>query len=370
MSSEKINQPVNESEKVSLKELIIKISEISRYLVSKWVIILTFCVIGAVCGFLYAKFKKPLYTSTTTFVLEEEKSGGVGLGSLTGLASMAGVDLGGGGGGIFQGDNILELYKSRNMIQKALLSSMLINGKKELLVDYYIDFNDLRTKWKDKPELLNLRFSLIYDSAKKEGFTRLQDSVLGDITNEINRNNLIVSKLDKKLSIIRADVVSSDELFAKVFNEEIVNNVNEFYIQTKTKKSTFNVSILQQKVDSVRGVMNGAIYSAATIADATPNLNVTRQVQRTAPMQKSQFSAETNKAILGELVKNLELSKITLRKETPLIQVIDEPIFPLQKTKITSFKGITLGALLFCFFSVIILTTKYIVCSVIKDDLK
>ena len=32
-----------------------------------------------------------------------------------------------------------------------------------------------------------------------------------------------------------------------------------------------------------------------------------------------------------EIVKNLEMAKITLRKEKPLIQAIDEPIYPLEK---------------------------------------
>ncbi|PTS96251.1 lipopolysaccharide biosynthesis protein, partial [Pedobacter sp. HMWF019] len=100
--------------------------------------------------------------------------------------------------------------------------------------------------------------------------------------------------------------------------------------------------------------------------DATPNLNPTRQTQRTAPVQRSQFSAETNKAILSELVKNLEMSKISLRKETPLIQVIDVPIFPLQKEKFSKLKGIVLGGALAGFLTLFILLFKKILNSVMS----
>ncbi|PTT04185.1 lipopolysaccharide biosynthesis protein, partial [Pedobacter sp. HMWF019] len=269
----------NRNKEISLKELILKLREGFRYLLSKWLIILICGIGGGILGLVYSYYKKPIYCATTTFVLEDEKVGGMG--SLAGLASMAGVDLGSGGGGIFQGDNIFELYKSRIMIEKTLLTPVDYNGKKQLLIERYIDFNNLKKSWNNKPELSNIEFSLKIG----EKFSRLQDSILRDIVLDINKNYLDVAKPDKKLSIIKADVRSKDEFFAKAFNEQIVKNVNDFYIQTKTKKSLENVKILQQKADSVRSVMNGAIYSASAVVDATPNLNPTRQTQRTAPVQ-------------------------------------------------------------------------------------
>jgi hypothetical protein len=177
-----------------------------------------------------------------------------------------------------------------------------------------------------------------------------------------------VYKADKKLSIISADVKAKDEFFAKTFNEEIVRNVNNFYVQTKTRKSLDNVKILQMKTDSIRNIMNGAIYSSAAIIDATPNLNPTRQAQRSAPAQRSQYTAETNKAILSELVKNLELSKMSLLKEAPLIQVVDQPVFPLDKTRLGSMKASILGAVLFGFLTVIVLLMKYIFASILIEQ--
>jgi len=363
MTTESQSKNVNynvESDEISLKDLILKIKEYYVYLLSKWLIILIFCLSGCIIGYLYAYFNKPVYTAITTFVLEEGSSGGGSLGNIGGIASMVGIDVGGGGGGIFQGDNILELYKSRKMIQKTLLTEVEYAGKKELLINYYIAFNNLKEDWSKRPELKNIQFnnSLI--------FTRLQDSVLGAIVSEIKRVNLNVFKPDKKLSIISAQVSASDEFFAKSFNDEIVKTVNDFYVQTKTKKSLENVDILQQKTDSVRAVMNGAIYSSAVALDATPNLNPTRQTQRIVPTQRSQVSMETNKTVLGELIKNLELSKISLRKETPLLQVVDQPIFPLEVNKLSKAKVIIIGGLLGGFFILFVLTTKKILEDILK----
>ena len=362
MATESQERKLNiESDEISLKELILKIRDWWRYLLSKWMIILLFAIIGAALGLSYAYFKKPIYTATTTFVLEDEKGGG-GLENLAGLASMAGLDIGGGGGGIFHGDNILDLYKSRSMLQKTLLTPIEVNGKMQLLVDRYINFNKLREEWADKPDMAHLQFSAhslnIGNQFRKE--VRLKDSILGVIVGDINKNYLTVSKPDKKTSTIKVDVKAEDEFFAKSFNDELVKNVNEFYIITKTKKTLQNVVILQHKTDSVRAVMNGAIYKAVAVSDATPNLNPTRQVQRVAPAQKAQFSAETNKSILAEMVKNLELTKMSLSKETPLIQVIDEPVYPIQVEKTSRLKGILFGSILLSAVVVIVFVLKRI----------
>ncbi|MDQ8004337.1 MAG: Wzz/FepE/Etk N-terminal domain-containing protein [Pedobacter sp.] len=354
-------------DEISLKELILKIGEWWQYLWSKKWIIIVAGLIGGLLGFGYAYMKKPIYTATTTFVLESGEKGG-GLGAYVGVASMMGIDLGGGGGGIFQGDNILELYKSRTMLEKTLFSS-LDSASKQPLIERYVEVNQLRKGWEKKTELEDIRFNV--DELKKpklnEKSQRLRDSLIGKIVESIAKADLTVAKPDKKLSIIKVDVKSKDEIFAKRFNEELVNNVNEFYIQTKTKKSLDNVIILQRKTDSVRAVMNGAIYSAAVVADATPNLNPTRQVQRAAPVQRAQFSAETNKAVLGEMVKNLEMSKMSLMKETPLIQVVDQPVYPLQKERLGKAKGTALGGIIFGFLITLALLFRAAVKNIMRN---
>lgn len=358
MTSESVKNDHIKDDEISLKELILKIREWWQYLWSKKWIIIAAGLVGGLLGLSYSFIKKPVYTATTTFVLESGEKGG-GLGAYAGVASMMGIDLGGGGGGIFQGDNILELYKSRTMLEKTLLSPV-DSASQQPLIERYLEISGMRESWEKKPQLQSLRFksgevlSQIKDSQQR----RLKDSVVSKVVEDLNKTALGVAKPDKKLSIIKVDVKSKDEVFAKRFNEELVGNVNEFYIQTKTKKSLDNVKILQHKTDSVRAVMNGAIYVAASVADATPNLNPTRQVQRAAPVQRAQFSAETNKAVLGEMVKNLEMSKMALLKETPLIQVVDEPVYPLKKDKLGKVKGIVLGGIILALLTVFSIVVK------------
>jgi len=357
-----INTKPTDSDEISLKELILKLKEWWVYLLSQWKLIIFLAFIGSLLGLSYAYTKKPMYKAEFSFVLEDDKASG-GLGGALGLASQFGLDIGGAdGGGIFAGDNLLELMKSRSMVQKALLSPISFQGKSQSLANYYISFRKMRDNWEGKSQLSNINYPVDLDPAK---FSRLQDSVFMVIHKEIVKNFLTVAKIDKKLSIVKVEVNSVDEIFSKSFTESLVSEVSRFYVETKTKKSAANVAILQHQTDSVRRELNDAILGVAQSSDNTLNLNMARQILR-IPSQQRQIDVQANTAILTELVKNLELSKLSLRKETPLIQVIDKPTLPLPVERFGKLKGLILGGFLVGFLSVLFLIGSKIYKSVME----
>ena len=330
------SQSPSSDDEISVKEIFATVKAGAKELRRKIPVILLFGLIGGFLSAAYAHFKKPIYTATSTFVLEEEGKG-VGLSQLSGLASLAGIDVAGGGGGIFQGDNILELYKSRLMIEKTLLSSVEINGRKMLLIDRYIAWNKLAEKWKEKDGVRDFTFK--QDPAK---FSRWQDSVITGIVINFNKQVLTVGKIDKKLSILEVDVKTDDELFSKLFNSKLVENVNDFYTQTKIKKSAQNIKVLQHQADSVKRILGYSISGVASALDAAPNANPALLTLR-VPSQKKQVDVQASGAIYGEIVKNLEISKISLRQETPLIQILDQPVLPLPKSEVGVVKAAMIG---------------------------
>ena len=117
------------------------------------------------------------------------------------------------------------------------------------------------------------------------------------------------------------------------------------------------MAILQKQTDSIRGELNGAITGVAVANDNTFNLNPALNVRR-APSARRQVDVQANTAILTELVKQTELAKVALRKETPLIQVIDKPILPLAKERFGKAKGIVLGGFLAGFLAIFSLMVR------------
>lgn len=349
------------NDEISLREVVNNIQQWCNYLISKWKVIFVISIIGAALGLVYAYLKAPIYKAELSFALEDDKSSS-GLGGALGLASQFGFDLGGSGGGAFSGDNLLELMKSRSMVEKTLLTAVNINGKNQTLAELYISFNMLREKWENEPKEKAIQFS---PNTPRSAFSLQKDSVLGVFYKAIIKDNLSVDKTDKKLSVIRITVISKNELFSKYFTEILAKTVSDFYIDTKTKKSVQNVSILQHQTDSVRRELNEAIYGVASFIDATPNANPGRQILRTSS-QRRQVDVQANQAILTELVKNLEIAKVSLRKETPLIQVIDTPILPLEKTRVSKLKGLVIGEVLGAFLTMLFLLAKKIFGDLLK----
>lgn len=347
-------QHINNDE-ISLKELIEKGKEWWDYLLSKWKVIVLAGLVGAALGLTYSFIKKPIYTATLSFALEDEKGGG-GLGGALGLASSLGFDLGGSGGGAFSAANLTELFKSRSMVEQTLLSPVVVGDKTISLAEMYIQNNEWRKAWEKKSELAKLEF---LPNARREEFSRVQDSVMGKIYEILLKGSLSVAQKDKKISIISIDVASEDELFSKYFCEALAKEVSDFYVETKSKKARENMQILERQTDSIRRELNGAITGVAVANDNTFNLNPALNVRRT-PSARRQVDVQANTAILTELVKQTELAKVTLRKEIPLIQIIDKPILPLKKEKFGKLNGILSGGFIAVFLILFILVFKRI----------
>jgi len=336
------------NDEISLKELIEKGKEWYDYLLSRWKTIVLAGILGAVLGLAYSFIKKPVYTATLSFVVEDEKSGG-GLSGALGLASSFGFDFGGSGGNVFSGANLTEFFKSRIMVEKTLLAPVVVDGKRISLAEMYIQNSKWRKEWEKEPKFAKIQFLPDVD---RKNYTRVQDSILGIISTNLTKYNLLVGQKDKKISIISIEMNSPSELFAKYFTEALAKQVSDFYVATKSKKSRMNMAILERQTDSIRRELNIAITGVAVANDNTFNLNPSLNVRRT-PSAKRQVDVQANTAILTELVKQTELAKVALRKETPLIQVIDRPILPLKKERFGKAKGIVMGGFFSGFFFVL-----------------
>ena len=343
-----------ETDEISIKELILKIKEWFSYFKSKWKIIIPIGIIGALVGLGYAFVNKPTYKAVLTFAMEEDKSsGGGGLSGALGLASSFGIDLGGSGGGAFAASNLTELMKSRLIIEKVLLNPIDINGKTTTLAEFYISINKLRDSWSNNKRLKTIQFLPNSDRSK---FSLQQDSILSIFHKSlIQKNNLSIAQKDKKVTILSIEVKSGNELFSKLFCESLAIETSNFYIETKSKKARINVDVLQKQADSIRNELNGAINRVAIEADNVYNLNPALNI-KTAPSKKKQIDVQSNTAILTNIAVQLELAKITLRKETPLIQLIDRPMFPLEKEKVSKINSLIIGGLLTGFFTILFLT--------------
>lgn len=325
---------------ISIIDLIDRISFCIKFLLKKWKSLAIICIIAFLVGVGYSFTKKPVYTAELNFVAEADNDN-----QLKGYASIAsqfGFNLGGGGGGgAFEGDNLLELLKSKNIIFKTLLSPA---PNKDLFINLYLTNNQINKDWNKDSILNKVKFY------KKEDLNgRIEDSVLLKAYKSITEGSLEISRNDKKLNFINLKYSDLNEDYAKDFLTSLLQIASNYYIEYKSKKGKQNVDILQKQTDSVMKELHGSVSDINIMGDV--NVNPIKQQSKTK-IQFKQIDQQIDAALYTELLKNLELAKITVRKETPLIQIIDEPMLPLKKVRTGKFfSGLLFSMCAFIFTS-------------------
>ena len=348
-------------EGLSFRDLYLRVVALFNHL---WSLRFRIILLTSVLFLLYAGYsliRRPIYSAETTFVLE---TGGPDLGGgLGSLASLAGFDISGiaGGSPLFQNENIIELYRSREMLRETFLTPCVFDGGNQLLIDRYADFTKLRKKWNSNEETSQIRFDI-----PREEFTVTHDSLLFEVIKVFRERHLVVEKPSRQLSILSVLVSHKDQLFAKCFNETLVRHVNAFYLATKTKKTAENLRILQYQTDSVKGVIDKQLTAWSQSLEGQPNIN---PVLKTPFIEsrKLEIDLKTSAAAYEQLVTSLEMAKITHRNNTPLIQIIDRPVLPLPNNKLKLFKLLVLSAIVSLSLSVAFFTGKYIFENAIKS---
>lgn len=286
-------------------------------------------VLGILLGAALA-WKWPVtYTARLTFVVDDSKSTGGG-----GLAALAGqfgfnMDGIGGGSGVLAGDNVQELLRSRKLIKATLLSPYDSTSNRSL-ADRYAEVYKLDEKWlKYSPDGKKILFPVGGD----QQFSRLQDSLLQEITRGVLEGEFGIGKVDKKLGFFEVNTVMKDERLAKLFCERMIKQATDFYIRTKTSRLRSNVNRLEGRADSIGRILNRKTYTASAANQQLLDLNPA-YVSANANVEVKERDKIVLSAIYSETVKNLEVSKSMLAQETPTVQVVDEPELPLKKNKL------------------------------------
>lgn len=317
--------------KITFADIKLIVKDYCTYLWGKkWILVIAGFV-GCVIGIIHAYIYKPTYTATYKFSIES-KSGGSGfsaLSVLTGLGSSYGT---------FSGDNLVELFRSRSMVEMALLKPIVIDGDTMNLLEYKILADSSRLKCDEikakedpsKPHIATICDVTFPYGQSRETFSREQDSILMGVAFGMMAKNIEIEKIDKKLSYAYFSVNSKDERFAKEFSSAMINTVFDFFLSSKRENVQKNIDKFQTRADSIRKELNKSLYAVAHYRDL--NMNPSKNVLGVEQL-KYQTDIQINTAAYSEIVKNIEVMKLDLAKSEPLIQEIDVPRYPLANDK-------------------------------------
>lgn len=314
---------------------------------SKFLLLLLVIFISISLGLIFYFTQPAKYIGKSSFVLQEKTNS---LSSFAGIASQLGIDVPGASasGSLFAGENILEILKSEKIVNEALLSSVVVGEKQRTLVDFYLDCSKLRKKWANNKneEIANISFPA---GTKRNNLSKVQDSVLQLVHNRlVKKNELVIERTDKKTTVIEVTVTSKDLTFSRIFTQRLIEFATTFYVEVKTGTLKKNVQKLEKRADSILFLVNGKTYqsSDSKVIDVNPGLS-----KALVPNEMASRDKTILLTLYAEVVKNLEILRISLAQETPVIQVLDTPgqtIFDNKVTLVSSLAiSIVIGIIVF-----------------------
>jgi len=307
------------NDEIQLKDILIKLSEYKTYLFRKKFVIITISGFFLVLGIVFAISADKKYTAELTFVVEGQQGSGGNLGAMSGVASQFGFDIGSSSRATFSQNNILELLKSRGVVEAALMQNRKVNKTNDLLIEHYLYLNKIKDSWKKNKDIIPVSFHEI--------LTQDNDSVSGDVWRSIIEDKLVVELQSDDANIINLSYTSVNDEFAKIFVEALIEQMSEMYITYQTAQASNTLSFLNNRADSVFIELEIAEEEFAKVKDI--NQRIVKASGRLKELQLMR-RVEVLSAMYLEIVKNLELSKLTLLNQTPIIQIIDKPILPLE----------------------------------------
>jgi uncharacterized protein involved in exopolysaccharide biosynthesis len=318
----------------------IDLIEIAAKLWAKRRFIIKTTVIFAAIGLFIAIFTPNEYTATTTMVPQTGTKSGAG--NLSGLAAMAGINLGSMSSGEVLSPTVYPKILNNVYFQKELLYSEYSFAKAEKPISYYEYATNKKYSsfsllgnikkytiglpsvlvgfFKNKNEdhnVINSSNALIYNLSNKEN--RIIKAILKNLSFNLNNKDgyMTLSYTSKEPKISAEIVLKAQQLLQKY--------ITEF----KLEKVRSNLEFVEKSYDEAKENFEIKQAELAIFRDA--NKSLTSAIART---QEEKLTSEYNLllSVYTELAKQKEQAKIAVTETTPILTVIEPVTVPNEKS--------------------------------------
>lgn len=340
-------------DEISLEDIVIAVRDFVRESLRKWWLFALLFVF--ISGYLvYNAYSTPTtYRATFTFMRDTDESG-----AGSSMASILGQIGFGGRRNPFNLDRVLELAKSRRVVQGTIFEKLEIQGKSDFLANHVIAVYALDEGWANEtPELGGFRFA----SDNVDRFSDLElgalKKVYGFIVGTPKRDGLVSVEYSEESTILSLYSVTIDEILSIELITELYDNLAGYYVSKSTEKQQVTYDIVKYKADSIGYLLAKNELEYAQFKDANQNL-----YSNLAKLKEQRLSRNIQKLniIHVEALKNVEIADFGLRNATPVIRELDKPIRPLEPMTKSKMRAIMIGFLLsFILGSAIILGIKF-----------
>jgi len=306
-----------DEEVITVGQIIRIIKGYFGYFLKKWWLLLLVALAFAAYRAYGVHNTAATYNAGLTFTLYEEGSGGGG-GSLSGLMGQFGlqsidnVDF----------DRIVEFMTTRQIIGSTMFQKVTIQGVEDYFANHYLREFKLYESWEEKGAVQFMDFW--FTRGDVENFTPLENIVLNAIwSRTINRH---LKTEIRGSGIIEMSFTTESQPFSIEFSKALFTELAYFYKEKLNEKNRTNYNQMEYRKDSIAAELRVAEARYAKFQDANKNLISARALIEDIRLRRS---VEVLNAIYLELVRSVEVLNFTLKRETPYLISIDEPVYPV-----------------------------------------
>jgi G-rich domain on putative tyrosine kinase len=368
-----MQQPHVEDDEITLKELLLKLSDYGREIRKKWFILFLFCI--PTTGYLVYKafVNRPEYLAKLTFMVNSDDSKSAG-GVAASILGQFGL---GGGDSKDNLDKILALSKTNIILEKALFKQGTVDGVTDNYANHFIRIFNLHKAWeKDTSGLKNFLFSTsdltqknrkesltgyLYNDENVNKYTRTESKVVKKLLDKLIGNEgevgIFNSSYDKKSGIMNLTLNTYSEDLSIKLLEDIFLQLSKFYVDKSIEKQRKSYELISSKVDSIEDALNGVEYRQADFEDH--NRMVLFEKAKLPKLRLSRDRTVLN-LMYSEAIKNQEISDFSLKNKIPYIQSIDTPFPPIKPVKQSKLKAIITGLALGVFLGIVFIIIRKI----------
>lgn len=321
----------------------IDIMALVRKLLDNWKRLFRWAGIGFVIGLAVVLTTPKEYTSSSKMAPEIVTSGRSG--SLSSLASLAGVNLSSSSSPDAVSPTLYpDVVSSTQFLVE--LSEIPVSFKvkdekiETTLYDYWKNYTKA-TLWKKVVKfpikmLAKLSGSKPSDEAgtpgaKSKRLSYEQTKVLGAISSHISVS------IDKKTFIIKVSASAQDPGIAQTLAEAVCDKLQKYVTDYRTEKARHDLEYYEQLYSDAKDEYYAAQQNYARYIDANQGVILHR-----VRIEQERLQNEMNLKyqLYNQMAQQVQVSKAQVQKETPVVAVIQEPLFPYTKSKPSTIKTV------------------------------
>lgn len=328
MSETPLKQDQN-SDEIDLRDIILPLWKARKQILTTAIV---FAIIGGIIGFL----TPATYTASSTFLPQTSQVGGGLSGSLGGLASLAGINLGTGAG--VGGDIPTSMYATvlaTEPFRKRILDAKIwVNGD-SVTYRTYLDNQPTSALGTIQEYTIGLPGKLIGALSKsQEGKGESVGSGLQPLSDaEYALHNTLAGKIsitnDKKEGVVSLTVVEGDPLIAAQVAKVTEEVLQDWIIEHKVKNAKAQYDFIEKQFNAKQQEFFSIQDQLAGYMDRNQNVLSATYLTR---LERLQAEFDLVNTVYSELAKQKEQAAIQLSKDTPTFSVLDPVKVPKEKT--------------------------------------